>query len=406
MISMENARLTRIRRDAGRGLALAAGIALGAALGAALVVVLATRLFGFRVLEVASDSMAPSLHRGDLVVSRPVSIMDVERGDVIVFEEGTQTRVLVVHRIAGIVNVTVNVTDSATGAVNVERTRLLRTQGDANPGPDGDAVDADRLRGVVWFSVPHAGWLFGDEGPRATLTLAAILLGVAWAGYEAASILRRKRGGPRGGSGSSFPPANTDPSQAVGPVGSSSTWVAHRRRTRTGGRRSFFASWILALGIAFVLVPSVAGGWTSSVTGWYQAAVGTVESVRASVDVEPESLRVESQGVPVMVVIRLPNADISAIDVPSIRLCGGISSCGSGGVPATDPMWSPDGQVLTLRFSRANVIVALASVDPPADVAITVSGTVGGHPFAGADVVRIIGGHETPSPTPSGSSFG
>jgi hypothetical protein len=117
------------------------------------------------------------------------------------------------------------------------------------------------------------------------------------------------------------------------------------------------------------------------------------------VDIEPETLQLDSHGDHVTAFVRLPDADVHAIDVSTVRLCVGISPCGTGGVPATDPMWTHGGQVLKVLFPRADVTALLGEVTPPADEVLTVSGLVDGRPFAGSDVVRVVGcGGEGPPP--------
>jgi hypothetical protein len=107
------------------------------------------------------------------------------------------------------------------------------------------------------------------------------------------------------------------------------------------------------------------------------------------VDIKPETLNLDSDGDHVTAFIELPGAT-GSIDPASVRLCRGISTCGTEGVPASDPMWISGGHTLKVTFDRAAVIALLDDVEPPADVTLTVSGIADEVPFAGSDVIRVV----------------
>jgi signal peptidase len=167
------------------------GILGGLVVGSALVLVMATEVFGFEVITVRSGSMQPALSAGDVVLTRPVGIRDVEVGDVILFDQGRRTIIPVAHRVVGIINLRTNITDSKTGETTTQVSKLLRTMGDANPAPDQQLVDASRLRGVLWVRLPGAGRLFGDLGLRRGLLLVAVLLALVWGTVEIVGARRR-----------------------------------------------------------------------------------------------------------------------------------------------------------------------------------------------------------------------
>ena len=175
-----------------RGIALGvlAGV-LGLAIGAVLLAIVATRLFAYNVLTVSSGSMSPALHNGDLIVVRPAAIDSLSAGDVVLFEAGGD-RIPTVHRVVGINDVETRITDRSTGAVSTTHDYRLVTKGDANPAADGREVTADRLRGEVWFSIPHAGAL-GNAGIAAVLGIIFGVVATGWAGWEIAIRLRRHR---------------------------------------------------------------------------------------------------------------------------------------------------------------------------------------------------------------------
>lgn len=171
------------------------GAIVGGLLVAVLVVVLvATQLLGFHAFAVASESMAPTLHRGDLVVTRPVAVSSVNQGDIVAFVEGDTTEITVVHRVAAVLDVNVNTTDSKTGATSTEKSRLLLTKGDANPTNDGQAVEPDRFRGLVFVTVPSVGGVLGSGAGQGILVSLLIGIAVTWLVYEVMEFRDRRAG--------------------------------------------------------------------------------------------------------------------------------------------------------------------------------------------------------------------
>lgn len=168
-------------------IALLAGLLLA---GLALVV-LATLVFDFRILTVTSDSMAPAIRSGDLVIVKPVAIDRVAEGDVILFEAGGD-RVPTVHRVIGINEIETRFRHQETGAVTSVTDYRLVTRGDANPAPDSREVTADELRGGVWFTIPRAGALAG-RGVATTFAAIFATVMVAWVAWEGYGLLRRSR---------------------------------------------------------------------------------------------------------------------------------------------------------------------------------------------------------------------
>jgi signal peptidase len=170
---------------------VAAGVASGLLVAMALVFAAAVQVFGYQITQASSGSMEPYLSPGDVFVTRPVDIADVEKGDVVLFDQGRDTLIPVAHRVGGIIRIRTNITDTATGEVTTEVTQVLRTQGDANPQPDSELVDASRLRGIVWFRLPGAGRLFGSLGLQGGLLLVALAIGIAWGIFELVRLLKR-----------------------------------------------------------------------------------------------------------------------------------------------------------------------------------------------------------------------
>ncbi|MGD9934259.1 MAG: signal peptidase I [Dehalococcoidia bacterium] len=163
-------------------------LALGAAAGAILLILVATRFFDFHVLTVTSGSMAPAINSGDLIVTRPVPISDIEEGDIILFQSGGD-RIPTVHRVIGINEVELQIVDRASGTTAVSVDRRLLTMGDSNPAPDTGEVTADRLLGEVWFEVPAAGAIAG----RGIVVVFAVAFGLAIAAWAVWEIVIRLR---------------------------------------------------------------------------------------------------------------------------------------------------------------------------------------------------------------------
>ena len=162
---------------------IAVAISVGLAAGALIAAFFATQFLSYRVLTVQSESMSPSLRRGDVIVVRPVSTSGVNAGDSVVFERGSG-RMEIVHRVTAVVRIISNFTDADTGAVTTSISHRLQTQGDSSELPDWNLVDDSNLVGKVWFSIPRIGiGVFGLPLQEALLIL-ALLIGVAWVAWE------------------------------------------------------------------------------------------------------------------------------------------------------------------------------------------------------------------------------
>ena len=146
---------------------LAQGLMLAAALGAALMVAAAVLpgLVGLVSLVVISGSMQPSLHVGDMVVTRQVEPESLRTGDVITYRSGKD---LNTHRIVGI--------DSSPEGI------VFRTKGDANSSPDMEPVPSEQVLAKVIYRIPYVGYLvnFVDSrlGRVLFIVVPIIVLGV------------------------------------------------------------------------------------------------------------------------------------------------------------------------------------------------------------------------------------
>ncbi|MFX0103685.1 MAG: signal peptidase I [Candidatus Hodarchaeota archaeon] len=129
------------------------------------------------IVVVTSESMEPTIHKGDILFIKNVPAENINpgdhdqrTGDVIVYEtEGIWASPIgqpVVHRV---INRTY---DNITGKYTFE------TQGDANISPDGFPVPEDNVYGKVVGQIPYIGWvkLFFDELSFGGVNIGTILL--------------------------------------------------------------------------------------------------------------------------------------------------------------------------------------------------------------------------------------
>lgn len=172
-------------------------LALVAALALAMVIV--PRVMGWVPLTILSGSMEPTIPTGSQVVVAPVEGADgaagVQVGDVITVMPYPDDDTLVTHRV-------VARTEAADGAV------ALTTQGDANASADPWTVTGTRLRGVVRYHVPYAGYLAtaldGHQKQMGTVVVAVALLG--YAAVQVLAAVRGARAGERPAAGAGTGP--------------------------------------------------------------------------------------------------------------------------------------------------------------------------------------------------------
>lgn len=105
------------------------------------VVMIISCQFRYGVLVIGSDSMTGELNVGDAVVYEQYDGQVIQKGDVIVFRQGTSR---VIHRVVDINNVGGEL-------------RYI-TQGDANDDPDFGYRTVDDIRGMVHFKIAYVGY--------------------------------------------------------------------------------------------------------------------------------------------------------------------------------------------------------------------------------------------------------
>lgn len=119
---------------------------------------------------VLTGSMRPTMPPGSLVVTKPIEAGELKVGDAITYQIRSGEPEVVTHRIISL-------------AQTLGGETLFTTQGDANPHPDEKPVKAAQIRGVVWYSIPFAGYLnsllTGEQRIWAVGSAVVLLLGYA-----------------------------------------------------------------------------------------------------------------------------------------------------------------------------------------------------------------------------------
>ena len=117
---------------------------------------------GWTSSVVMSNSMAPRLLAGDVVLVRPVPPEELQLGQVLLVDDPDQAGRLRLHRLTGM--------DAATGA--------LTLKGDANERADSTTVRSDAVHGVAALRVPWVGsplvWLQEGRVQPVAATAAAL----------------------------------------------------------------------------------------------------------------------------------------------------------------------------------------------------------------------------------------
>ena len=123
--------------------------------------------FGHTPLVVVSGSMEPTLHAGDIAVTRSIETHELRVGDVVTYRSKPG---LITHRIVGL-----EVTS---------RGLLFQMKGDANLTADPRPIPAERIAGKVMYRVPRVGFLVSSTDSAAGLFLLIVapvlLLALMW----------------------------------------------------------------------------------------------------------------------------------------------------------------------------------------------------------------------------------
>lgn len=152
-----------------RTVAMRSWLLLVASTGARVVLISAATLllwsaipavWGWIPTTISSDSMAPRVRTGDVVVAMPVTASSARIGQVLLVDDPDHPNRLRFHRFIG-----------------VQPNGDFVLQGDANPAPDSTPVEQEAVRGVGFLRIPYVGfpglWLRNGQ------VLALIVTGIA-----------------------------------------------------------------------------------------------------------------------------------------------------------------------------------------------------------------------------------
>ena len=153
----------------------------------AIVTVAAVLFVGFNIFlgargySVVTDSMAPTLNRGDVVFVKQTEFENLNEGDIVTvcFADGSG---YFTHKIVSI--------DYFAGAI--------RTKGDANESEDPQASMSEQIMGRMWYSVPYLGYFSIAVNEMNIITI-SVILAVVLIIITGASVLVSKKGKKRGG---------------------------------------------------------------------------------------------------------------------------------------------------------------------------------------------------------------
>ncbi|MDQ0359380.1 signal peptidase [Breznakia pachnodae] len=103
-------------------------------------------IFGYRWYEAMSDSMQPSIKKGDLIIVELVEPRTIKEGEAITYATTADGSVTVTHRVIS--------------KFKDEETNILffETQGDANEISD-PLVSENQVIGTVRFTLPYIGYI-------------------------------------------------------------------------------------------------------------------------------------------------------------------------------------------------------------------------------------------------------
>lgn len=125
------------------------------------------KLFGLQIYEVKSESMEPEYPVGSVVYVKAADASDIMAGDVITYTLGTDTNLVMTHRVIDI----------------VDDGQSFITKGDANPVEDAEPVSSNRLVGVPVLCIPGiaaaAGFMNTGRG-KAVIVCLFVLVFILW----------------------------------------------------------------------------------------------------------------------------------------------------------------------------------------------------------------------------------
>jgi signal peptidase len=180
------ASLRRAKKAPERSFLAYLGVSLSAVvfamvLSVAVLVVIAPLVVSGQPLTVLTNSMAPKLPPGTLIVIKPTPLERIEVGDVLTYQIESGQPAVISHRVIS-------------RAVNLEGETTFITQGDNNDSPDAQPVSAVQVKGTLWYAIPYLGWvnnaINGEARSAITPPLVAILF--VYAAYTVVASVRAR----------------------------------------------------------------------------------------------------------------------------------------------------------------------------------------------------------------------
>lgn len=220
-------------------------LTLGAVLGVVCIVVTAAGFtFGVKPLIFRSGSMSPTIHTGDLAISRTVDASSLKRGDVVSVINSDGNRVT--HRLVN--------------SARQGKARQLTLKGDANKRADTEVYTVTKAERVL-FTIPKAGYAVN----AATSPAGLFVLGL----YVAAMLLMVFRRRP--------PPDDGTPKQKDEAPPKVKGGARRAERPSRRSRKVSRSVAVAAVGTSLlVAAPAMATPWTDPVAvngGTYTASV-------------------------------------------------------------------------------------------------------------------------------------
>ena len=106
-----------------------------------IIIILVSGIFKYKMIAIASDSMNPIYYRGDAIIYEKVSIDELQKNDILVFEYNNS---VVTHRIINI--------------IEENGQKYFQTKGDNNSKADLNLVSMDDVLGKVKYIVKYIGF--------------------------------------------------------------------------------------------------------------------------------------------------------------------------------------------------------------------------------------------------------
>lgn len=106
-----------------------------------IIIILVSGIFKYKMIAIASDSMNPVYYRGDAIIYEKVSIDELQKNDILVFEYNNS---VVTHRIINI--------------IEEDGQKYFQTKGDNNEQADMNLVSIEDVLGKVKYIVKYIGF--------------------------------------------------------------------------------------------------------------------------------------------------------------------------------------------------------------------------------------------------------